>query len=152
MLEAGLEYVVKSHAQIEWAVKGEVLLSATKTFVERHGVVARVLVEPQPFKTVSLCIFNPEVKTVTIKKGARFRVRVIQVQLIPRARLAAAFRTRKGLFEWNVMSFELCNASPTFQQLMDCVQAGMQWKTCFVYLDDINVLGGMCQRCCNDSA
>ncbi|KAF7649234.1 hypothetical protein LDENG_00144740 [Lucifuga dentata] len=34
-----------------------------------------------------------------------------------------------------------CNALATFQRLMDCVLAGMQWETCLVYLDDIIVLG-----------
>lgn len=63
-----------------------------------------------------------------------------QVELMPRARRAAAFCTRKGLFQWNVMPFGLCNAPATFQRLMDRVLAGMQWETCLVYLDDIIVL------------
>ena len=64
-----------------------------------------------------------------------------QVELTPRARKAAAFCTKSGLFEWNVMPFGLCNAPATFQRLMDRVLAGMQWETCLVYLDDIIVLG-----------
>ncbi|CAI5671940.1 unnamed protein product [Oreochromis niloticus] len=64
-----------------------------------------------------------------------------QVEITPRARKAAAFCTRKGLFEWNVMPFGLCNAPATFQRLMDRVLAGLQWETCLVYLDDIIVLG-----------
>ena len=63
-----------------------------------------------------------------------------QVELTPRARRAAAFCTRNGLFQWNVMPFGLCNAPATFQRLMDRVLAGMQWETCLVYLDDIIVL------------
>ena len=64
-----------------------------------------------------------------------------QVELTPRARKAAAFCTRKGLFEWNVMPFGLCNAPATFQRLMDRVLVGLQWETCLVYLDDVIVLG-----------
>ncbi|CAI5674954.1 unnamed protein product [Oreochromis niloticus] len=64
-----------------------------------------------------------------------------QVEMTPRARKAAAFCTRKRLFEWNVMPFGLCNAPATFQRLMDRVLAGLQWETCLVYLDDIIVLG-----------
>ncbi|XP_078799615.1 uncharacterized protein LOC144990300 [Oryzias latipes] len=64
-----------------------------------------------------------------------------QVEMTPRARKAAAFCTRKGLFEWNVMPFGLCNAPATFQRLMDRVLAGLQWEACLVYLDDIIVLG-----------
>ncbi|MGH0121890.1 UNVERIFIED_CONTAM: hypothetical protein FKN15_067186 [Acipenser sinensis] len=64
-----------------------------------------------------------------------------QVELTLRARKAAAICSRKGLFEWNVMPFGLCNASATFQRLMDRVLSGMQWETCLVYLDDVIVLG-----------
>uniref|UniRef100_A0A3B4WDD1 Gypsy retrotransposon integrase-like protein 1 n=2 Tax=Seriola lalandi dorsalis TaxID=1841481 RepID=A0A3B4WDD1_SERLL len=64
-----------------------------------------------------------------------------QVEMTPRARKAAAFCTRKRLFEWNVMPFGLCNAPATFQRLMDRVLVGLQWETCLVYLDDIIVLG-----------
>ncbi|XP_028299789.1 uncharacterized protein LOC114461699 [Gouania willdenowi] len=64
-----------------------------------------------------------------------------QVEMTPRARKAAAFCTRKGLFEWNVMPFGLCNAPATFQRLMDRVLMGLQWETCLVYLDDIIILG-----------
>ncbi|KAG1925231.1 thy-1 membrane glycoprotein [Pimephales promelas] len=63
-----------------------------------------------------------------------------QVELTPRARRAAAFCTRNGLFECNVMPFGLCNAPATFQRLMDRVLAGLQGETCLVYLDDIIVL------------
>jgi len=64
-----------------------------------------------------------------------------QVEMTPRARKAAAFCTRKGLFEWNMMPFGLCNAPSTFKQFMDRVLAWLQWETCLVYIDDIIVLG-----------
>ena len=70
-----------------------------------------------------------------------------QVERTPRARKAAAFCTRKGLFKWNVMPFGICNALATFQRLMDRVLAGLQWETCLVYLDDIIVLDGMPLKC-----
>ncbi|KAL2087962.1 hypothetical protein ACEWY4_016790 [Coilia grayii] len=63
-----------------------------------------------------------------------------QVELTPRARRAVAFCSRKGLFEWNIMPFGLCNAPATFQRLMDHVLVGLQWEICLVYLDDVIIL------------
>ena len=48
-----------------------------------------------------------------------------------------AFCTSEGLLEFNVM---LCNAPPTFQQLMDFVLAGLHWRNCLVHINDIVVI------------
>ena len=47
-----------------------------------------------------------------------------------------AFVSRYGLYEFKVMSFGLSNAPATFQRLMQICLAGLQWKSCLVYLDD----------------
>ena len=52
-----------------------------------------------------------------------------------------AFVTRKGLFQFKVMPFGLCNAPATFQRLMEGVLMGFQWEQYLVYLDDIIVFG-----------
>lgn len=71
VLEAGQEYLVQGHTHFREPVKGKVMLSPTKGFVEKHRVlVTRVLVEAQPLKTVPLRIFNPGNTAITIKKGA----------------------------------------------------------------------------------
>ena len=64
-----------------------------------------------------------------------------QVEMTPNDREKTAFCTQEGLFEFNVMPFGLCNASATFQRLMDCVLAGLQWSSCLVYIDDIIIVG-----------
>ena len=64
-----------------------------------------------------------------------------QVEVQPEDREKTAVCTPEGLFEFNVMSFGLCNAPATFQWLMDCVLAGLPWQSCLVYLDDIIILG-----------
>ena len=51
----------------------------------------------------------------------------------------SAFVTHCGLHEFVRMPFGLCNAPATFQRLMQVVLAGLEWKCCFVYLDDILV-------------
>ena len=50
-----------------------------------------------------------------------------------------AFTTHCGLYQFNVMPFGLCNAPATFQRSMDLVLAGIKWKSCLVYIDDIIV-------------
>ena len=64
-----------------------------------------------------------------------------QVELAPEDREKTAFCTQEGLFEFNVMPFGLCNAPATFQRLMDCVLAGLQWSSCLVYIDDVIIIG-----------
>jgi transposase InsO family protein len=59
----------------------------------------------------------------------------IRVQDIPKT----AFVTKHGLFEFTTMPFGLCNAPATFQRVMELALAGLQWKTCLVYLDDVLV-------------
>ena len=52
----------------------------------------------------------------------------------PKEREKTTFTTPSGLFEFKVIPFGLCNAPATFQWLIDMVLAGMQWKSCLVYL------------------
>ena len=52
-----------------------------------------------------------------------------------------AFITRKGLFQFRVLPFGLCNAPATFERLMEAVLAGLQWDICLIYLDDIITFG-----------
>lgn len=64
-----------------------------------------------------------------------------QVPVAPKDRHKTAFVTSDGLFEFNAMPFELANAPPTFQRLMDSVLGPLKWTACMVYLDDILVFG-----------
>ena len=64
-----------------------------------------------------------------------------QVEMDPKDREKTAFYTPEGLFEFNVMPFGLCNAPATFQQVMDSLLAGLHWRSCLVYIDDIVVIG-----------
>ena len=64
-----------------------------------------------------------------------------QIELTEDASEKSAFCTTTGLFQFNVMPFGLTNAPATFQRLMERVLAGLQWKICLVYIDDIIVFG-----------
>ena len=44
-----------------------------------------------------------------------------QLVMSPEAKGKAAFVTNEGLFQFHVMSFDLCNAPATFERLMDRV-------------------------------
>ena len=60
-----------------------------------------------------------------------------QVAVAEESRPKTAFVTHCGLFQFRVLPFGLCNAPATFQRLMNTVLAGLIYKTCAVYLDDI---------------
>ena len=64
-----------------------------------------------------------------------------QVELESEDRKKTAFISRKGLFEFKVLPFGLCNAPATFERLVEIVLAGLHWEICLVYLDDIIVSG-----------
>lgn len=56
-----------------------------------------------------------------------------------------AFNTDKGHFEFNRMPFRLKNAPSTFQRLMIYVLRELINKICFVYLDDVIIIGSSLQ-------
>ena len=62
-----------------------------------------------------------------------------QVAMAPEDREKTAFSTHRGLFQFTVMPFGLCNAPGTFERLMEVAMRGLQWTSCLVYLDDIVV-------------
>ena len=63
-----------------------------------------------------------------------------QVELEPDAKPKTAFVTKRGLFQFNVMPFGMCNAPASFERLMETVLSGLQWDICLIYLDDIIVI------------
>ena len=64
-----------------------------------------------------------------------------QVKMDTDSREKTAFTTHKGLYEFSIMPFGLCNAPATFQRLMERVLKGLVGESCMVYLDDILVIG-----------
>lgn len=58
-----------------------------------------------------------------------------QIPLAPEDRPKSAAITPFGLFEFNVMTFALCNAAQTMQRLVDSVLRGLDF--CHCYIDDI---------------
>ena len=60
-----------------------------------------------------------------------------QVPLAEEARPKTAFCTGKGLWQFKVLCFGLCNAHATFERLMERVLAGVTHTECLVFLDDI---------------
>ena len=63
-----------------------------------------------------------------------------QVAMDPQDAKKTAFCTSNGgLYEFTVMSMGLVSAPATFERLMERLLAGLHWKTCLVYLDDVIV-------------
>ena len=90
---------------------------------------------PRVDDTLDTLVGSVWFSTIDLKSG------YWQVEVSPEHREKTAFCTQEGLFEFNVMPFGLCNAPATFQRLMDCVLAGLQWTNCLVYIDDIIIMG-----------
>ena len=62
-----------------------------------------------------------------------------QIMLDPADCQKTAFTTYKGLYEFIRMPFGLCNAPAMFQRAMQIVLSGLEWKSCFAYIDDVLV-------------
>lgn len=64
-----------------------------------------------------------------------------QIPLEKRSREITAFSTEKGIFQWKVLPFGL-NISPnSFCRMMAIAFSGLKPEQCFLYVDDIIVLG-----------
>lgn len=63
-----------------------------------------------------------------------------QVGFKPSDRPKTAFSIpESGMWQFVAMSFGLVNSPQTFERLVERVLAGLSWKICLVYLDDIIV-------------
>ena len=69
-----------------------------------------------------------------------------QCDVEPSSREKTAFSSHKGLFEFKVLSFGLCNAPATFERLMEMVLKGYQWEYCLCYLDDVIIFGSTFEK------
>ena len=59
-----------------------------------------------------------------------------QIPLDPTSHSKSAFTTHCDVHEFTRMPFGLCNGPVTFQRLMQTLLAGLEWKSCFVYIDN----------------
>ena len=62
-----------------------------------------------------------------------------QIPVDPADRAKTTFTSHEGLYWFRRMPFGLRNAPATFQRFVDITLAGLTWKSCLVYLDDIIV-------------
>ena len=73
-----------------------------------------------------------------------------QVKMDERDKEKTSFVTRSGLYQFKVLPFGVTNGVATFQRLMDLTMAGLNYKICLVYLDDIILMsrdvGEHCER------
>ena len=64
-----------------------------------------------------------------------------QVEMDPQDKEKTAFTTGRGIWQFKVMPFGLCNAPATFERLMERVLANLPLQTALVYPDDILIAG-----------
>ena len=50
-----------------------------------------------------------------------------------------AFISPEGLYEYTVMPFGVTNAPAVYQRYMNTLLAGLTWRICLVYIDDLLV-------------
>lgn len=73
-----------------------------------------------------------------------------QIPLDEEAIPKTAFVCHKGLFEFVVMPFGLCNAPSTYQRAMQELLAGLIWQKCLVFVDDVLVFGRSWEEHCSN--
>ena len=64
-----------------------------------------------------------------------------QVEMDENDKQKTAFATHRGLFQFKVMPFGLCNSPATFERLMELVLSGVLFERCLVYIDDVICFG-----------
>ena len=73
-----------------------------------------------------------------------FKSRFWQVKMAPESQQYTTFTVSNlGFYEFTQMPFGLCNASATFQRLMQNALGELNLTYCVIYLDDIIVFGHM---------
>ena len=70
-----------------------------------------------------------------------------QLAMAPEDREKTAVITHKGLYQFTVLPFGLCNAPSTFERFMEITLKGMVGRTCLVYIDDVIVFGEDAAQC-----
>ena len=60
-----------------------------------------------------------------------------QIPVAKEDRDKTTFTSHAGYYRFKRMPFGLCNAPATFQRTLDILLAGLRWKACLVYLDDV---------------
>ena len=93
--------------------------------------------EPYPLPRTDVCLDT----LAGAEWFSTFDLRLVhhQVEMDPRGSDKTTFVTRQGIFRFNIIPFCFCNASATFQRLMNVAMAGLDPMICLVYLDDIIV-------------
>lgn len=64
-----------------------------------------------------------------------------QCEMSPESKEKTSFSSHKGLYQFKVLPFGLCNAPATFERLVELVLKGYQWEYCLCYLDDVIIFG-----------
>jgi hypothetical protein len=149
---AGAKAREAESAEIQRMLKAEVIEPATSEWA------SPVVLIPKPDGSMRFCIDYRRLNAVTVRDSyplprmdecidslgdasvfstLDWNYGYWQIPFDPLDKEKTTFTSREGLYRFRRMPFGLKNAPATFQRFVDITLAGLTWKVCLAYWDDI---------------
>ncbi len=103
--------------------------------VDYRRLNSRTQIDPYPLPLIDEVLDKLQGATVFTKVDVRQAFH--RIRMHPDSVPLTAFRTRYGLYEYNVLPFGLCNGPATFQRYINEVLFDLLDECCTAYVDDI---------------
>ncbi|KAL7886034.1 hypothetical protein AOLI_G00063290 [Acnodon oligacanthus] len=118
--------------QIQIMLEKDIIELASGPWAAPVVIVPKASGEPRVDKSLDFLARGKFISTIDLARG------YWQVGVEESSRMQkTAFASHCALFQFKVLPFGLCNSPATFQRLMNTVLAGLVYKCCAVYLDDV---------------
>ncbi|KAI4890220.1 hypothetical protein NFI96_031095 [Prochilodus magdalenae] len=98
---------------------------------------APVVIVPKASGEPRFCVDYRGLNHVTVKDRYPLPRVDESLDFLARGKFISTIALVRGYWQFKVLPFGLCNSPATFQRLMNTVLAGLVYKCCAVYLDDV---------------